>query len=235
MSIPFYGLKEKDLNLIYLSSIESMHCIKVLRHKIGDKIKVLDGMGHIYECEILDDNYNSCTVKIIKSDFIEKNKFNIHIAVAPPKSTDRLDWLVEKIVEMGAYKLTFIKTRRSIRKKVKIERLKKIAISSMKQSFNPYKIIIEDMIAYKDFILGVKEKQCVIPHIVDKKRLFISKALESDVNTCAIIGPEGDFTVDEVNLAVDNNFKTVSLGNRRLRTETAVISTIGAFNFINGF
>jgi len=235
MKIPFYGKAVSKSGEIILSEIESRHCIKVLRHKIRDKVNVLDGRGNLYNCSIIDDNFQKCRLKINNIDFKERNKYKLHLAVAPPKNQDRIDWLVEKLVEVGVYKLSFIFTERTVRKKNKIDRCKKIAISAMKQSYSRYKLIIDEFNTFGDFIISVNDSQKLIPHIEKGERDMMYDQLKSSQNTCILIGPEGDFCPKEIDIALKHKFKPVSLGDRRLRTETAAIMTSVSFNYINGY
>ena len=235
MKIPFYGLKTPDSNQIILSEIESRHCIKVLRHKIGDRVKVLDGRGNIYNCSIFSDNLRECILDIIDTDFKDKNDYDLHIVIAPPKNPDRIDWLIEKSVEMGASRISFAVSDRSVRNKIKLERLERISIAAMKQSCSRYKLKIDDIIPLSNVLGEIGANQRLIPHLDEGERILIQEALKPKKNTCILIGPEGDFTLDEIKLATDNNFKPVSLGERRLRTETAAIMAVGAFNYVNGY
>lgn len=235
MKIPFYGLKTPDSNQIILSEIESRHCIKVLRHKIGDRVQVLDGRGNIYNCSIFSDNIRECILDIIDTDFKDKNDCDIHIVIAPPKNPDRIDWLIEKSVEMGASRISFAISNRSVRNKIKLERLERISIAAMKQSCSRYKLKIDDIIPLSNVLGEIDANQRLIPHLEEGERILIQEALKPKKNTCILIGPEGDFTLDEIKLATDNNFKPVSLGDRRLRIETAAIMVLGAFNYVNGY
>jgi 16S rRNA (uracil1498-N3)-methyltransferase len=235
MKIPFYGMEVAKSGEIILSEVESRHCIKVLRNKISDKVNVLDGRGSLYNCSIIDDNFQECRLKVNHVDFKERKKYKLHLAVAPPKNQDRIDWLVEKSVEMGAYKLSFIFTERTVRKKNKIERCEKIAISAMKQSCSRYKLIIDEFKTFNDFIRSVNVAQKLIPHIEEGERDLIYNQLKPNQNTCVLIGPEGDFCPKEIDFARKYEFNPVSLGDRRLRTETAAIMTIASFNYINGY
>lgn len=170
-----------------------------------------------------------------KVDFKPPNNHSLHIAVAPPKNPDRIDWLVEKSVEMGASEISFIKSNRSIRTSIKIDRLDRISIAAMKQSYSRYKLKINKMTPLSDVLTKINAKQRLIPHLEEGKRILIQNELKSKMDTCILIGPEGDFTLDEINLAIENNFKPISLGNQRLRTETAAIMVIGAFNYVNEY
>ena len=235
MRIPFYGLKSSNSNQIFLSEVESRHCIKVLRSKIGDEIEVLDGRGNLYTCTILEDNFRQCTLDIVNVDFKLPNKYTLHIIIAPPKNPERIDWLIEKSIEMGASRISFIKSDRSIRDKIKLDRLERISIAAMKQSYSRYKLKIDKMAPLRDLLLAIDAKQCLIPHLEKGKRILIQDALRPKMNTCILIGPEGDFTPNEIDFAVKNNFKPISLGSQRFRTETAAIMVIGAFNYVNRY
>jgi len=235
MKVPFYGLKLSNSNQIILSESESRHCIKVLRYKIGDCIQVLDGRGSLYNCTISNDSLQECTLEIINTDFRDPVDSAIHIVIAPPKNSDRIDWLIEKSVEMGATRVSFVISERSIRNKIKLERLERISIAAMKQSCSRYKLIIDEIAPLSDVLAKVDASQLLIPHLDDGERILIYDELSSMQDTCILIGPEGDFTSKEIEVAIDNNFKPVSLGDRRLRTETAAIMVIGAFNYVNGY
>ena len=235
MKVPFYGIKLKGSQQIFLSEIESRHCIKVLRYKAGDEVNVLDGRGNLYSCIIFQDNFRECILDVKEIDFKAPNKYNLHIIVAPPKNPDRTDWLIEKSVEMGASKISFIKSNRSVRTSIKINRLERISIAAMKQSYSRYKLKIDEMEPLSKVFPKIDTKQRLIPHLEQGKRILIQSELKSKVDTCILIGPEGDFTPDEINMAIENNFKPISLGNQRLRTETAAIMVIGAFNYVNEY
>ena len=235
MKVPFYGLKLPDSDQIILSEVESRHCIKVLRYKLGDEIQVLDGRGNLYNCTISSDNLQQCTLDITGTDFKDRDDLKLHIVIAPPKNPDRIDWLIEKSVEMGASRVSFALSERSIRNKIKVERVDRISIAAMKQSCSRYKLIIDDIAPLSDVLGQIKAAQCLIPHLEEGERSLIHNALKPEKDTCILIGPEGDFTLEEIKSAIDNNFKPVSLGDRRLRTETAAIMVIGAFNYVNGY
>ena len=235
MKIPFYGIKSDNSEQIFLSEIESRHCIKVLRYKIGDEVEVLDGRGNLYRCVIFQDNFKECILNVKETDFKPPRKCNLHIVVAPPKNPDRIDWLVEKSVELGASDISFVKSDRSIRTSIKIERLERISIAAMKQSYGRYKLRINKMAPLSDVLPQINTRQRLIPHLEEGKRILIQNELKPEMDTCILIGPEGDFTLNEINLAIKNNFKPISLGNQRLRTETAAIMVIGAFNYINEY
>ena len=235
MKILFYGFKLPNSKQIFLSELESRHCIKVLRHKIGDSVGVLDGKGSLYDCTILDDNFRQCVLDVNKVDFKEPNKYQVHIMVAPPKNSDRLDWLIEKSVEMGVNRVTFVKSEKSIRKKINLDRLNRISISAMKQCCGRYKVEIDGIVPINDFLDSINTRQLLIPHLKKGKRILIQNELKPKKDTCIAIGPEGDFTINEIDRAINKGFKPISLGSQRLRTETSVIMSIGVFNYVNGY
>ena len=235
MKVPFYGMKLPDTNQIILSESDSRHCIKVLRYKAGDNVQVLDGRGHLYSCIISSGNLKQCVLDITNTDFKAVADYMLHIIIVPPKNPDRIDWLIEKSVEMGASRVSFALSERSIRNKIKLDRIERISIAAMKQSCSRYKLRIDDIAPLNDVLGQIDATQRLIPHLEEGERILIHDALKPKKDTCILIGPEGDFTLDEIKVATDNNFKPVSLGDRRLRTETAAIMVIGAFNYVNGY
>ena len=155
MKVPFYGVKSDKNNQIYLSELESRHCVKVLRHNVGDRIQVLDGEGSLYNCTISDDNIKHCVLDINSIDFKEKDMWRSYCNCSP-KNPIRIDWLIEKCVEMGVARISFVLSERSIRTRIKYDRLERIAIASMKQSCSRYKLRIDDIVPYRNLIKGSK-------------------------------------------------------------------------------
>tara|TARA_B100002051_G_C16742819_1_gene645413 strand:- start:3843 stop:4550 length:708 start_codon:yes stop_codon:yes gene_type:complete len=235
MKVPFYGLKLPNSDQIILSEVESRHCIKVLRYKVGDEVQVLDGRGNLYSCSISSEKLQQCTLDINATDFKDRDDCELHIVIAPPKNPDRIDWLIEKSVEMGASRVSFALSERSIRNKIKLDRIERISIAAMKQSCSRYKLRIDDITPLSDVLEKIEATQRLIPHLEEGKRISIHNALKPKKDTCILIGPEGDFTLQEIKSAISNKFKPVSLGDRRLRTETAAIMVIGVFNYVNGY
>ncbi len=215
-----------------LDSLDSGHCVRVLRKKSSDKIFVTDGMGGIFRCNITDANPKKCLVEIIedlsppKSDHRKVNLF-----VCPTKSADRMEYLVEKSVEIGISKIQFLLSTNTYPKKVNVERMQKIAVSAMKQSLKAELPEIPEALKLKTFFNSqLLSGQKLIAHL-DGKALGLKKLqLEEEVNI--LIGPEGDFTNEEINLANQNGFQTVTLGEERLRTETAAIVAVTLLNFL---
>ena len=200
---------------------ESNHCIRVLRYKRGDKIRLIDGKGGLYIAEIGNEDRNACLVKIIsenKDD--EKLPYELHVAIAPTKSTDRLEWFVEKATEIGVTSITPVICERSERRNLRIDRLEKVAVAAIKQSVNPWKPDIREKVPVNEWILQQQKGTRLIAHCMDRTRTDIRDMPLKDQITI-MIGPEGDFTPAELELAVAQGFESVSLGHQRLRTETA--------------
>ena len=203
----------------YLNSEESKHCIKVLRKNEGDLINLIDGIGAFYEVRITIASQKKVHFEIVKSWKEEARDYKLHIAIAPTKNNDRLEWFLEKATEIGIDEITPIICHHSERKVVKEERLKKIILSATKQSLKSKIPILHPAKPLKEFISVKNTAGCFIAHCEEKEK----KNLQSVVtkNTLILIGPEGDFSTTEIDLALANNFTPIALGNSRLRTETA--------------
>ena len=211
-----------NINSCYLSGDEFIHCIKVLRKKINDIISITDGKGNIFSAKITEIEKNKCSLDIIsKIKKIKKNK-KIHIVVAPTKSFNRMEWMVEKLTEIGVSEISFIYSKNSERKNIKIKRLEKKAISAMKQSNSAFKPIINDIISFSDFIKKKLDYEGKFITQIKSKKL-LKNSLIKIKKSILIIGPEGDFDDNEIKIAKSMNFNLVSLGTNVLRTETAAI------------
>ena len=210
---------------ILLNSIETNHCIKVLRHKIGDEVNVVDGLGNTYLSKITSFDNEGCHLEIIKKH-TSKRKIKIHLCIAPTKNHKRLEWMMEKIVEIGVDRVTFMVCERSVRNTINLNRLNKVALSAMKQTQNSFLPIIDDCIFFSDIFKIISSEDLFIAHLNNKNNKLLKSTLKSTNSRCIMIGPEGDFTDTEVSNAVENNFIEVSLGPTRLRTETSgIVST----------
>ena len=216
---------------------ESKHAVRVLRLGIGDRISLIDGKGGWYEAEISDDNPKRCSVKITEArKDVGKRSWELHIAIAPTKMMDRLEWFVEKATETGIDAISLIDCSNSERTAVKTERLSKVAISAIKQSLKAYLPQLDDMSSFKQFIAASKNfgGEKFIAHCNYRGQLPHLKTLYTrGKNVMVMIGPEGDFTMEEVKLALENDFKEISLGESRLRTETAALYACTALNVLN--
>ncbi|MFN6086476.1 MAG: RsmE family RNA methyltransferase, partial [Fluviicola sp.] len=206
---------------------ESKHIVRVLRMKIGDQLLLLNGKGLIVEAEISDEHPKKCQVKVLNSKTLVREDGGVHLAIAPTKNLDRIEWLTEKIVEIGATKLSFIQTENSERVNLKRERIERIAISALKQAKHDFLLEIEDLISFKDFIK--KYPTGSIAHCIESEKKSIEEVI---VSNRILIGPEGDFTQKEVDLALESGYEALNLGTARLRTETAglVAVTLAVFN-----
>ena len=225
----FFYSKDISSSYVILDSIETNHCIKVLRHNIGDKIKVVDGQGSTYLTKIINFNKENCKLEIVKK-YISKRKLKIHLCISPTKNHKRLEWMMEKIVEIGVDRVTFMVCKRSIRKTVNLKRLNKIALSAMKQTQNSFLPLIDDCLDYSNIFKLVKSEDLFIAHLNKKINLHLKSSLKSNKSRCILIGPEGDFTNNEVSLATKNKFIEVSLGETRLRTETSGLVSASILN-----
>jgi len=197
---------------------ESKHLCKVLRQKEGDKIALLNGKGTIAEAEISVVHSKKCEIQVINTHYFEKESYEIHLAIAPTKNNDRTEFLVEKATELGVHKIIFLNCQNNERSKMRLDRIKKIAISAMKQSKRYYLPEIKEIVDFKSFI-DLYEKGYIAHCEQTEKEESIQTDLEGK-NVIAI-GPEGDFSQDEIEYALKNGFKALSLGKTRLRTETA--------------
>ena len=203
----------------FLSKEESSHCFKVLRKKVGDHIHVIDGVGGFYEAEITIASQKKVIFNVIKKWNQPQSSYSLHIAIAPTKNNDRFEWFLEKATEIGIDEVTPIICEHSERKMIKNERMEKIILSAAKQSLKSKLPKINKVTSFNDFMNKNHSSHCFIAHCLpsQKKKLKNEVVSESTI----LIGPEGDFSTLEVEVALKNNFIPISLGSSRLRTETA--------------
>jgi 16S rRNA (uracil1498-N3)-methyltransferase len=218
-----------------LNEEESRHCMKVLRLAIGDVVHLIDGRGGLYEAEIVSESKRNVTLHVLHTTTAyQKRNHSLHIAVAPTKNIDRLEWFLEKATEMGIDQITPVICERSERKIVKEDRLNKVITSAVKQSLQAYHPVLNEAVSFKDFIAKHKADYQMIAHCIDgEPRNFISQVTEPGKSYLVLIGPEGDFTPNEIELALQNDFKPLTLGNTRLRTETAALAACFEVNYLN--
>ena len=228
----FYSTQIYDKFLI-LPEDEAHHALKVLRKKRGDKIIVVDGNGGLYEALFENENIQNCNLKIINNQEGGRPTHNIHIGISPPKSHDRLEWFIEKSVEIGIQEISFILTQNSERKNIKFNRILKCAISSMKQSLKTYLPKINDMVSAKEFIVNCSNHEKYIAFLSENLNQHLLKSASAQNDYCILIGPEGDFSSSEIERSQKFGFKPVSLGENRLRTETAGVTACHILNLIN--
>lgn len=217
-----------------LNEEESRHAVKVLRFAIGDLLTVVDGKGGMYKCQIKTPNEKKCELNIVEeSQNYGLRDYYIHVIIAPTKNLDRIEWMVEKCVEIGINEISFIQTRYSERKEIKTGRIEKIAIGAMKQSLKAFLPKINEMISWNEFLKkDYSETQKMIAHLEEGDRKLIQQIAQPKGKYAVLIGPEGDFSPDEINQALEKGFVPVTLGESRLRTETAGLVACHSLNII---
>lgn len=221
-----------DANTATLRADEAWHCFKVLRYKETDTIHFIVNDGYLYTGTILVINAKQCLIKITSKLAKPKHNYYLHIAIAPTKQIDRLEWFIEKAVEIGIDEITFIRTKNSERTIIKLERLIKIVESAVKQSAQTYIPKINDLTPLEKLVTTRTEKTKHIAHCMDEKKEMLKNTFNSAIESIVLIGPEGDFTETEVELAHTNGFTSIELGSTRLRTETAGIYVCNAYSIL---
>ncbi|MBP5501397.1 MAG: 16S rRNA (uracil(1498)-N(3))-methyltransferase [Bacteroidales bacterium] len=219
---------------IYLNDEESAHCCRVLRLNEGCEIAVADGVGGVYSAILTVCSKNSCAAKLTEqfNDIPIRQYYN-HIAIAPTKNADRIEWFVEKAVEFGVDLITPLLCRHSERKVLKTDRLEKIILSAFKQSGNAILPKIAPLTPFAEVIKNANEDIKMIAHCESGQKVFFTKTAKPNSRTITLIGPEGDFSEDEIALALNSGFKPISLGITRLRTETAGVAVASFLAAIN--
>lgn len=219
-----------------LNEEESKHCTKVLRLGNGDEIYLTDGKGNMYKTEIMELHQKKTILKILET-FPEygKKSYSLQIAIAPTKNTDRLEWFIEKATEIGIDEISPVICKNSERKFIKPDRLNRIAEAAMKQSYKAYHPIINEQTDFVKFIKqSLNYEQKFIAHCEDEyEKIYLGKILKKNSSAIVLIGPEGDFNPQEIELAKAAGFIPVSLGESRLRTETAGVVACGIVSVIN--
>ena len=218
---------------IIFDKIESKHIVRVLRKKENDILHVTNGKGYLFEVEIIIASDKKCTAKIV--DFKEKPKhwqYYLHIAIAPTKNNDRLEWFLEKATEIGIDEITPIICQNSERKVVKNERLEKVILAAMKQSLKFNLPKLNPAIKYNDFLKNLKQN-AYIAHCENGEKKSLKESITNNSEIIILIGPEGDFSLPEIDLAQKHNITPISLGNSRLRTETAGLVAVQNVSFLH--
>lgn len=218
-----------------LNEEESRHCMKVLRLVIGDVVHLIDGRGGLYEARIASESKRNVSLHILTTtpEYQKRNHY-LHIAVAPTKNIDRLEWFLEKATEIGIDEITPLICDRSERKIVKEDRLYKVITSAVKQSLQAYHPILNEAVSFRDFMQTPSSDFKMIAHCIDgEPRKFISEIAIPHQRYLVLIGPEGDFSPHEIEVALENDFKPLTLGNTRLRTETAALAACFEVNYLN--
>ena len=230
----FYNsnIKSND-KTFFFDKEESKHIVKVLRKKESDKIFITNGLGYLFESIIEVASEKKCEVKIIKETFQQPDTFYTHIAIAPTKMNDRLEWFLEKATEIGIHEITPIICDHSERKVYKIDRAEKIIQAAMKQSLHYYIPKINEPISFSQFVKSNIDGQKFIAHCEETDKKSFKNEVNKSEKATILIGPEGDFSTKEINLAIKNEFIPVTLGNTRLRTETAALVACHTIALLN--
>lgn len=218
-----------------LSEEESKHCIRVLRLQVNDVIQLVDGRGGIYAARIADAHPKKTQLQIteVRQEYGKRNHY-LHIAVAPTKNIERLEWFLEKATEIGIDEVSLILCQRSERKEAKTDRLNKIITSAIKQSLKAYHPQLNSLTPFSKLVQSYHEGQKFIAHCLPgQNKVSLASQLQVHGSCLVLIGPEGDFTEKEIEEALQNGFKPITLGESRLRTETAALEACFEVNFLN--
>jgi 16S rRNA (uracil1498-N3)-methyltransferase len=218
---------------ITFSKDESKHIVKVLRKTIGDSLHITNGKGWLFEAKLMSTDIKRCMAVMTSKIQQPKKHYQLHLAVAPTKMNDRFEWFLEKATEIGVDTITPIICDHSERKIIKIDRFEKILQSAMKQSLNCYLPKLNDAIIFKDFVQQKFIGQRYIAHCHETQRKSLKHGLQAKSDVLILVGPEGDFSVKEIEMAIQNKFIPVTLGKTRLRTETAAIVACHSVAFVN--
>jgi 16S rRNA (uracil1498-N3)-methyltransferase len=218
----------------FLTEEESKHAVRVLRLVAGDEVTLIDGKGGLYKAEIKDAHPKRTILQInsVTTEFNKRNHY-LHIAIAPTKNLDRVEWFLEKATEIGIDEISLIICQRSERKEAKAERLDKIITSAIKQSIKAYHPVLNPAINLNQLLKQPFTGQKFIAHCADGEKVSLAQSIEKNGRYLILIGPEGDFTPAEVDSALQNGYKAITLGESRLRTETAALEACFEANFLN--
>lgn len=215
---------------------EALHALRVLRIKSGDEINLMDGVGNFYRAEVTLAATKRCLYEV-KEVLPQQPAWHghVHLAIAPTKVMDRIEWMAEKATEIGFNELSFLNCKFSERKTMRTVRLDKIVISAVKQSHKAWKPIVNQMVSFKEFIAQPRKGRKFICHCYEEFEKVdlmteLQKPFDEDADVTVLVGPEGDFSVDEVKLAIANGYESASLGTSRLRTETAGLMSVAMAN-----
>lgn len=222
-------------DIITFSPEESLHCARVLRLRAGQEVGITDGKGTFAIASLLEVHAKATTATILHRKNTPARPYRLHMAVAPTKNIDRFEWFLEKATECGIEEITPIICAQSERTVVKPERLHKILLAAMKQSQRAWLPVLHDAVKFKDFIKKADENQhACIAHCAEGEKKPLRELYQSGSNILIMIGPEGDFSTEEIQQATQAGIKSITLGESRLRTETAALAACMGINFMNG-
>ena len=219
-----------------LSEEESRHAVKVLRLVEGDTLHITDGKGNLYRCEVVSAHQKHTLVRAVEHfEEFEKLPYNLTMAVAPTKNIDRYEWFLEKATEIGVAEFVPIVSEHSERKVIKHDREEKVITAAVKQSLKAYHPVLAELTSFEDVVCKSSAHRKFIAHcgeaIKDKK--YLASTLRKGEDVLILIGPEGDFSPEEVRLAVENGFEEITLGTQRFRTETAAVVAVDMVSIVN--
>lgn len=215
---------------------EALHALRVLRIKSGDDINLMDGVGNFYRAEVTLAATKRCLYEV--REILPQQPAwhgHVHLAIAPTKMMDRIEWMAEKATEIGFDELSFLNCKFSERKTMRTVRLDKIVVSAVKQSHKAWKPVVNPMVSFKEFVTQPRQGRKFICHCYEEFEKVdlmteLQKPFGEEPDVTVLVGPEGDFSVDEVKLAIANGYETASLGTSRLRTETAGLMSVAMAN-----
>lgn len=222
-----------------LSEEESKHCVRVLRLACGDTVHLTDGRGTLYRCEITDDNPRRCVVRVVSAEEeFERLPYRLTMAVAPTKNADRFEWFLEKATGVGVTQIIPLETARSERRVFKPERGEKVITAAMKQSLKAYRPQLDVLTSFRDAVAAPFAGRRMIAHCdaarTPEGKAYLASTLRAGEAAQIFIGPEGDFSPEEIAFALDNGFEEITLGPQRLRTETAALVAVVMAATVNG-
>tara|TARA_R110002074_G_scaffold203432_3_gene371357 strand:+ start:27357 stop:28064 length:708 start_codon:yes stop_codon:yes gene_type:complete len=220
----FYNSDLKATDTVFtFDSNESKHIIKVLRKKIGDVLWITNGEGYLFEAKIIGDSIKQCEIELISSKKTHPKSHWLHMVVAPTKMNDRFEWFLEKVTEIGVDEITPIICDRSERKILKLDRMQRVIESAMKQSLQTYLPKLNEAVSLSEFLEKPPTGLRFIAHCENSERHELKRRVVADQDITILIGPEGDFTPNEIKSALSKGYAPVAMGKTRLRTETAAI------------
>ncbi|MBC2840295.1 16S rRNA (uracil(1498)-N(3))-methyltransferase [Robiginitalea sp. SC105] len=233
MNYFYHPLLDTSVHQFSFSPEESRHIVKVLRKRAGDQLHITNGKGYLFTAEIMEADPDRCMGRILDTRKMHQKMYHLHLAVAPTKKMDRFEWFLEKATEIGVNRITPIICERSERTKLPMERLQRVIQEAMKQSLRTYLPELDEPVSLPDFLKNGQPVLKFIAHCEDDEKMDLKRRVAADKDVVILIGPEGDFSRDEIEMAVDRGFIPVSLGESRLRTETAALVACTTVNLIN--
>ncbi len=214
-----------------LPADEAQHALRVLRLGVGEQMHLVDGRGHLCKAEITEAGKRGLAYRITETEECPRAwRGHLHIALAPTKQAERVEWLAEKATEIGVDEISFLSCANSERRRVNVERMERIVVSAMKQSHSAWKTQVNDVTDFATFVQAERAGERFVCHCHEGEKPFLLAMLSTEDDVTVLVGPEGDFTEEEVRLATEHGFRSASLGHSRLRTETAALVAVHLMN-----